>query len=309
MSGDTTILRTSFDDVSGSATAVAPDPVGGSVALGLDRLNRARREKGPAPGPHDSVRRLAETTYVCRCQSVTKGAIVAAIRAGHCDVEALGQSIGAGTGCGSCQAGLRKLLLAYSVESVPGSRAQPPVAALATPPNQVHKPLLAVSVVALLMVLLIALVRPLPFSDTVRGGWQLDVLWRSRLGKQVSGYTMLGLSLSALAVSLRKRWRRFTFGRFAVWRLAHAVVGTVTLGVLMIHTGLRLGGNLNQMLMVGFLVFAGLGAVAGGLTALKPRLGLDIGHRLCTWFTRIHVLLLGPVLVLIGFHVLKVHYY
>src|SRR5262245_59965650 len=80
--GDTSMLRASFDDVSNSATAVAPGPVGGTVVLGLDRLNRVRGdEEGPAPASHNSVRRLAETTCICRCQSVTKGAIVAAIRA------------------------------------------------------------------------------------------------------------------------------------------------------------------------------------------------------------------------------------
>jgi nitrite reductase (NADH) large subunit len=169
--------------------------------------------------------------------------------------------------------------------------------------------LLAVSAAALLLVLLLALARPLPFSDTVQGGRRLDTLWRERLGKQVSGFTLLGLSLFALALSLRKRWKRLSFGDFALWRLAHTVVGTVSLGAVAVHTGLRLGMNLNRLLVVTFLVFAGLGAVAGGLAALEPRLrpGVGVGLRKAvTWF---HILLLWPVLVLIGFHVLKVYYF
>src|SRR5262249_33394061 len=209
--------------------------------LGLARLPPPPGDgASAAQGPHFAIRRLADDTRICRCNCVTKGAIVVAIRAGHCSVEALGQSTRAGTGCGSCRAGLRKLLVAYLSEAAPGPRPPPELPAAAAPPRA-RATLLAVSATALLLVLLLALARPLPFSDTVQGGWRLDTLWRERLGKQVSGFTLLVLSLFALALSLRKRWKRFSFGDFALWRLAHTVVGTVTLGAVAAHTGLRLG--------------------------------------------------------------------
>lgn len=45
---------------------------------------------------------LPASALVCRCNSVTKGALVAAWRAGATDVGALRQTTRAGTGCGSC---------------------------------------------------------------------------------------------------------------------------------------------------------------------------------------------------------------
>ncbi|OLT14701.1 FAD/NAD(P)-binding oxidoreductase [Pseudonocardia sp. CNS-139] len=46
--------------------------------------------------------RLPATAVVCRCNTVTKGALVAAWRGGATDVAALGRATRAGTGCGSC---------------------------------------------------------------------------------------------------------------------------------------------------------------------------------------------------------------
>src|SRR5262249_59399129 len=94
----------------------------------------------------------------------------------------------------------------------PRLRSEPPAAA---PPPRARTPLLAVSAAALLLVLLPALARPPPLSDTVQGGRRLDTLWRERLGKQVSGFTLLGLSLFTLALPLRKRGKRVSFGDFA----------------------------------------------------------------------------------------------
>jgi assimilatory nitrate reductase electron transfer subunit len=46
--------------------------------------------------------RLPASAVVCRCNSVTKGALVAAWRAGHTDVPALARATRATTGCGGC---------------------------------------------------------------------------------------------------------------------------------------------------------------------------------------------------------------
>ena len=46
--------------------------------------------------------RLPASAVVCRCNTVTKGALVAAWRDGHTDVAALSRATRAGTGCGSC---------------------------------------------------------------------------------------------------------------------------------------------------------------------------------------------------------------
>jgi assimilatory nitrate reductase electron transfer subunit len=54
-----------------------------------------------APETADPVR-LPASAVVCRCNTVTKGALVAAWRDGATDVPALSRATRAGTGCGSC---------------------------------------------------------------------------------------------------------------------------------------------------------------------------------------------------------------
>lgn len=53
---------------------------------------------------------------VCNCNGVSKGAIVAAIRAGHHTLKVLGERTRAGTGCGACKKDVERLLLAVRGE-------------------------------------------------------------------------------------------------------------------------------------------------------------------------------------------------
>jgi assimilatory nitrate reductase electron transfer subunit len=62
--------------------------------------------------------RLPASAVVCRCNTVTKGALVAAWRDGHTDVPALSRATRAGTGCGSCGDTVRGIC-AWLAESDP----------------------------------------------------------------------------------------------------------------------------------------------------------------------------------------------
>ena len=89
-----------------------------------------------------------------------------------------------------------------------------------------------------------------PYSQSVESGGGLDVLWRNEFWKQVSGFTLLGLSAVAAFLSLRKRIGWLSFGGFEGWRLVHAGVGLARVAALFAHTGFRLGHNLNSWLMI-----------------------------------------------------------
>ena len=144
-----------------------------------------------------------------------------------------------------------------------------------------------------------------PYSDTVTRAW--DAIWRESAWKQASGYTVLGLSVLALLLSLRKRLFR-TIGDFAWWRVAHALLAVLCLGGLAVHTGGRMGANLDFLLMAAFLGAVALGAVAGGVVALEHRLGAR-AQRLRRAWTWAHLVLFWPVPVLLGFHVFKSYYF
>lgn len=169
--------------------------------------------------------------------------------------------------------------------------------------------MLTASILALLLLITGLMLNPLALPHTVQGGWHVSALWLDGFYKQVSGFTLLGLSVVALLLSLRKRLKRFRFGAYGYWRVMHTVLGVLTLLILLLHTGLRLGENLNFYLMACFVGLAILGAAAGTVTAYESRkasLALGRWRRCSAWA---HILLFWPLPVLLGFHILKSYYF
>ncbi|MGH8532068.1 MAG: hypothetical protein ACREV1_04890 [Gammaproteobacteria bacterium] len=160
------------------------------------------------------------------------------------------------TGCGSC-----KPLLAQFAGS-----------AAALPSLIGAKTLLGATAGACFLVALFALWPPVIPAGSVRAWWHPEILWLDGTWKQVSGYSLAVLSLLALLLSLRKRWMRFSFARFESWRLLHTIIGVVTLVLLILHTGWRLGRSpLDHALMLSFLGVNLSGAIAGTLTVAGSR--------------------------------------
>lgn len=263
------------------------------------RLWRWRRQRFERTGrlwSDEAVRNVAHwpaEALVCNCVGVRRGTLSSACAAGCQTVEQLAEKTKASTVCGSC-----KPLLAELV----GQNA-------AFPPVRGNGLLITVAVLALLLVLAIAVLQPIPLSSSVQIKTLADRLWTDTFTRQVTGFTVLGISLSSLIFSLRKRLKRFTLGGFGWWRAVHATIGVLTLVALVTHTGFRLGQNLNRVLMFNFLALALLGALAGGVTALENRLDGPAARRLRACWTWSHILLVWPLPVLIVFHVLASYYF
>ena len=232
------------------------------------------------------------TAAVCNCTGVTRGQLGAAIAAGCNSVEMLAARTGASTVCGSCRPLLGQLL------GGGGERA----------PERGWRWLLGAGGIALALAIALALVLLIPYAGSVEVPWAWDVLWRESVWKQVSGFSILGLSALILMLSLRKRVRRFTFGDFPLWRVAHAAIGTLTLVALIAHTGGRVGSNLNFALNAVFLGVVGVGAIAGTMIALEHRIGLAATRLRRTW-TWSHILIFWPLPMLLVLHVFKTYYF
>ncbi|MBI3041947.1 MAG: NAD(P)/FAD-dependent oxidoreductase [Betaproteobacteria bacterium] len=228
---------------------------------------------------------------VCNCTGVTRGELGRALAGGCATVESLAARTGASTVCGSCRPLLAELAGSTAVAG----------------PVRGWKMLLGSGGFAALATLALALVL-VPYTVTVQVPWQWDVLWRESFWKQVSGFSVLGLSAVLLAMSLRKRMPRVRLGDFSLWRVAHAALGALTLIGLAAHTGGRLGANLNFFLMAAFLGVVALGAVAGGAIALEHRLGAGAA-RLRGTSLWTHILIAWPIPVLLAFHVFKTYYF
>jgi len=232
------------------------------------------------------------TAIVCNCKGVSRGELTRAVDQGCADVRCLASHTGAASVCGSCKPLLGQLLGAAEVSPVVAARA-----------------LTAMALIAAVTTLLWLLPFSLPYADTVQAVPRLDVLWRNGLFKQISGFTLLGLSMLLALVSLRKRVRRLRWGSFDVWRVLHVVAGLLTIAVLVAHTGFRLGDNLNFYLMC---VFTGLmlaGAAASAVVGLQHVLPLTLARRSRELSIWTHVLLLWPLPALLGFHILKTYWY
>ncbi|RAI03620.1 hypothetical protein DLJ53_03795 [Acuticoccus sediminis] len=239
---------------------------------------------------------LPASAIVCNCTGVTKGAIGSAVARGATTLADVRAATGANTVCGTCQPLVLDLL---------GAAARPQ-------PVKWWPFVLAFSILATHASLAILLIPNVPVPDTYFDGRMLRTLWFDSIVKQWTGYTLLGITVAAAVLGLRKRigWFR-RFGGYQAWRLVHIALGLLAALVAVAHTGLRLGTNLNLVLMAGFVVMLAAGAVSGFITGgeHKMREAELIGpharpRALPLW---IHILALWPLPALILFHILSVY--
>jgi nitrite reductase (NADH) large subunit len=240
-----------------------------------------------------SVREWPRAATVCNCTGVTRGQIGDAIALGCSSIADIKRDTGASTVCGSCGPLIGELLGAAPERK----------------PVQAFKPIVAASAAAALLALLTLLLPVWPTARHIDARSLVDLFWLDGSWKQASGYTLLALSIVAGLLSLRKRAVRL--GQFATWRAVHVMVGAGTLLVLFLHTGFRLGSNLNMWLMISFLGVAFAGSAAGLATALEHRLFATSGEaartrELSFW---LHLLALWPLPLLLAAHVLTVYFY
>jgi nitrite reductase (NADH) large subunit len=245
-------------------------------------------------GPQDQP----DVATLCNCTGVSYGQVRAQLAKGPRTVEAVSAGCGAGTVCGTC-----KPLLAEMIDA-----GAPPA------PVAMWRPVLGLSLVALLGALLPVLLGYVPLPDSYDADSLRVWLWQDKIVKQWSGFILLGLTVAAFAIGLRKRFRiTDRLGAFDGWRLVHIGIGVAALAGLFAHTGFNLGYNWNAALGWVFLAVLGIGAVAGLATggdhALRAR---RIGttrtppRTLPVW---VHIVAVWPLPVLIALHVLASYAY
>jgi nitrite reductase (NADH) large subunit len=256
-------------------------------------LYRFRKHGLIWPVSDDAADEMPDSATLCNCTGVTCGQVRGAMAHGCATPAEVSAQTGAGTVCGTCVP-----LLAEMIDA--GAEPEP---------MPLWKPVLGMSVLATIVALLPVLLGyiPLPTSydpDSLRV-W----LWQDNIVKQYSGFILLGLTVMAFAIGLRKRFRFMDrLGGFDGWRLVHIGIGLVTLAGLLAHTGFNLGSGWNLALGLVFVGAILIGSVAGLATGADHELrARRIGsarkppRKMPTW---LHILALWPLPVLILFHVL-----
>lgn len=241
-----------------------------------------------------TVNAWPSSAIVCQCMSVTRGTITDCVSQGACNTQMVSDKTGASSVCGSCKPLVQELIGGETIKE----------------PAPMYKTLAGVSVVSLVIALLFYIAPNLPYASTVQNDWHWDVLWRNQLFKQISGFTILGLFSLGLAVSLRKRFRKFDkLGKFDYWRLAHISLGLLVVLVLVAHTGFRLGHGLNNLLMLSFSLMLIVGAFSSGVISLEHKLSNAIATRIRRLSVFSHIILFWPIPILLAWHILKGYWY
>ena len=246
------------------------------------------------PGKAASAASLAMDALVCQCARVTRAQVALAVVGGASTPAAVGVCTRAGTVCGSCVPTLMELC--------------------GLPPLPAERPratgvLAALSVIALVVCVGVFALGPIPYAESAHDAtrWLSD-LWRMPLAKQITGFSLLGVAAAGLLLSLRKRVRWFRLGAFAIHRAVHAGLGLACLAILVAHTGLHLGHNLNRALMLVFLGVAATGGAVGVIVSGEATTLARVVVRARPILMWLHLLTLWVLPVLVTFHVLSVYY-
>ena len=233
------------------------------------------------------------TATVCQCNNISQGSLVEAIGQGSTSFDSLCENTTAGTVCGSCRPLLQQLLGDQGPLEKTTARI----------------PILFASLVAILLVPIIFWLPGITISDTVQESAALQTLWNDKFWKQITGFTLLGLSLLGLLMSLRKKINSKRLGGFAYWRLLHVLLGVSCAVLVIVHTGFHLGANLNRLLIIDFLLVIGLGALAGLMLAFSHRFSPVQSQRYSKTLSWFHLLVSWPLPVLLASHILSVYYF
>ncbi len=244
----------------------------------------------------DAVNDWPNNAIICNCTQTTKGALSTCISSGCKTVAALSDATGAGSVCGSC----RPLLAQLCGESGNEAAYQP----------RGRRTLWIAASIALLACIGFLGFTSFPEPQSVQTSYfKLSQLWHDSLSKQISGFTMAGLSLFAILLSARKRIRFLRMGNYGWWRSIHGILGTLCLVALIAHTGLDFGKNLNLWLMSCFVGLNLVGALAGLSIAMEDRFNGPWSRRIRSLVTKAHILFFWPYPILLGFHIYKAYAY
>lgn len=268
------------------------EAVSRSARLRISHERRFRDSGELFRSPTRPIAQWNDDAIVCTCTGVTCGVLRAAQAEGCRTAAELAAATSASTVCGTCKPQLEELCgEAPSGEGTASDRG-----------------LLIAASVGLVIVLAVLSLPAVPPVESVRE-FGYDVLWRDPFIRKVTGFTALGLALTSLVLSLRKRWPRLSLGPFAKWRRIHAVIGSAALVAVGVHTGMRMGSSLDFALMASFLVLSTLGGAAAGISALQNRLPAHSAGVLRRVGQSAHIFVFWPFLALVGFHVFKVFWF
>jgi len=230
---------------------------------------------------------------VCNCKTINRGELSACIANGASSVECIQSQTGASTVCGSC----RPLINGLLGESVKLS------------PQIAYKALATLSAVVSALIAIFIFSPPIPYVDSVQS-IQFDRVWTDFFYRQVSGYTLAGITLAGvLMLSIRKRFNLARMGGLPYWRITHVSMSLAALSLLVLHTGLNTGSNLNFLLFLFFVLVSLLGIISSLVNAYEHLLSPYKAKQWRNFSNRAHIYLSWPLPVFLAYHIAAAYYF
>lgn len=236
------------------------------------------------------------SAVICQCNSVTQGELTRAIASGCGSVTELREQTRASATCGSCKPLLQSLL---------GDQSAPEK-------ETAWSLTLSLSMLAAILAVALLFVPALQVGESVTDPAPFEFIWNDKTNKQITGFTLLGMSLVGLLMSLRKRIKNGfmqKLGQYAWWRFSHIFLGASCAGLLYLHTGLHLGENLNFYLMINFIGVLLLGAMVGFVVSLGHVVSAPNSRKLRSFWNWAHTLVVWPLPALLIMHIISVYYF
>lgn len=229
---------------------------------------------------------------ICNCRQVSAGEL----RSCAASKVSLA-STGAGTVCGSC----KPLLVQFDPNTEAANEAS------STSSGVIWQAV--VGLVGLLLIALFLFTNPLIPIPTTYSPDHISQWWTVSEKRQITGFTLLGLTTLSLLLSARKRFEKFSWLSFSAWRGWHIVLTTLVLGLLFLHTGQSDFQGINQWLILSFWSAAVLGFVAVIFSWREQQSPSIKTKRSKRWAVYGHLFAFWPLPILLGFHVLSVYWF
>ena len=239
---------------------------------------------------------------ICNCRQISAGTLRACAAAGQPLA-----STGAGTVCGSCTPLLAEFTPADATLGEPATQTESPAETARSSTGMAWQ--LVTGLIAMALITLFIFAGPLiPIPQQYSPG-HISEWWTDSFKRQITGFTMLGLTLFSLMLSGRKRLTFWKWLPFSFWRGLHIVLTTSVLGLLFLHTGQSDHQGLNQWLITTFWVVAVLGFITSLLSWREQASPSVKTKRHKRWAVMAHLLAFWPLPALLAFHVLKVYWF
>ena len=239
-------------------------------------------------------------SIICNCCHIDCGTVRKEIKKGGDNLQKIKHSSGAGSKCGSC-----RLQLLGLIHAGLGNNVKLENSIFAS--GKIFKYLAVCSLILSVLYWLPWQISAPYTVDSLK--FEFSKLWTDSVIKQITGFTVAGISFFSLLYSLRKRLGWFRIGKLGIWKTFHVLSGFLAIIVLFFHTGLSWGYNLNFLLATNFLTLNTLGALAAVNYSAKLDSSSFAQNRIRYWLIRSHILFFWPYPILLFIHLYSVYQY